>query len=320
MKSLKPYGIDVPVLLIFFARPEPFARVFEQVKLARPSRLFLYQDGPRENHPHDIANIARCRAIAEDIDWDCEVHRLYQTDNVGCDPSEFIAQKWAFSMVDRCIVIEDDDVPSQSFFPFCKELLEKYKDDERINMICGMNNLGIHENGGSSYFFSSSGSIWGWASWRRVIELWEEHHDFLDNPNALSLLKNLEGRKNFQRFVDTCTRHRSSGRAHYESILGAGRRLYSRLNIIPCRNMISNIGIQPDSTHAVSDLRLLPAAIRRLFNMQTYEIEFPLRHPRYVIDDVRYKNELARGLQPRFVWFWRIRRFLLRKIGKLLAK
>ena len=147
-------NIDVPVLLIFFNRPETFSKVFEQVKKARPSKLFLYQDGARLNRPADKENVAKCRAIAEEIDWECDVHRLYQEENKGCDPSEFIAIKWAFSMVDACIVLEDDDVPSQSFFPFCKELLEKYKNDERINMICGMNINGITENVTSDYLFS----------------------------------------------------------------------------------------------------------------------------------------------------------------------
>jgi hypothetical protein len=136
--------IDVAILLIFFNRPGTLSKVFESVKKARPSKLFLYQDGPRLNREDDVENIAKCRKIVEDIDWECEVHTYYQNDNVGCDPSEYVAQKWAFSYVVKCIVLEDDDVPIQSFFPFCKELLDKYEDDQRINMICGHNQLGTY--------------------------------------------------------------------------------------------------------------------------------------------------------------------------------
>ena len=77
--------------------------------------------------------------MAEDIDWDCKVHRLYQEENYGCDPSGYIAHTWAFSHVDKCIVIEDDDVPSVSYFRFCKELLDKYENDKRIMLITGLN-------------------------------------------------------------------------------------------------------------------------------------------------------------------------------------
>ena len=44
---MKPALVDVSVLILFFNRPKLLAQVFEQVKKARPARLFLYQDGPR---------------------------------------------------------------------------------------------------------------------------------------------------------------------------------------------------------------------------------------------------------------------------------
>ena len=79
-----------------------------------------------------MAGIEACRRVVEQIDWECEVHRNYQTQNLGCDPAEYVSQKWAFSITDKCIVFEDDDVPSQSFFLFCNDLLDRSEHDERI--------------------------------------------------------------------------------------------------------------------------------------------------------------------------------------------
>ncbi|MBC9785829.1 hemolysin activation protein [Heliobacterium chlorum] len=291
----KPFRIDVAVLLIFFARPEQFRKVFEQVKIAKPSKLFLYQDGPRENNPDDITNIIQCRQIAEDIDWECEVYKMYQERNYGCDPSEFIAQKWAFSIVDECIVLEDDDVPAQSFFSFCKELLDRYRFDERINMICGMNNTGVSEHTPYSYLFSTTGSICGWASWKRVIDSWDESYSFLDDDFTLKQLEEVYKDKiDFPIFIRTCTNHRNSGKAHYESILSSSAFLNSRLNIVPAKNMISNIGVTDNATHSLSSVKMLPSGIRRIFNMKTYEIDFPLKHPEYVVDDVEFRRKLDR--------------------------
>ncbi len=135
---MKPSLVDVPVLILFFNRPQQLSQVFEQVRKARPSKLFLYQDGPRGER--DLPGIKACREVVDQIDWECEVHRKYQEKNYGCDPSEYISQKWAFSMVDKCIVLEDDDVPSVSFFTFCKEMLDRYEQDTRITMIAGFNN------------------------------------------------------------------------------------------------------------------------------------------------------------------------------------
>ena len=163
---MKPSLVDVPVLILFFNRPQQLSQVFEQVRKARPSKLFLYQDGPRGER--DLPGIKACREVVDQIDWECEVHRKYQEKNYGCDPSEYISQKWAFSMVDKCIVLEDDDVPSVSFFTFCKEMLDRYEQDTRITMIAGFNNEEITPDVPYDYFFASTFSIWGWASWKRV--------------------------------------------------------------------------------------------------------------------------------------------------------
>lgn len=292
----KKYKIDVPVLLIFFSRPGCFEKVFEQVRIARPSKLFLYQDGPRDGNEQDIQGIQKCREIAENIDWECEVYKLYQEKNVGCDPSEYIAQKWVFSYVDRCIILEDDDVPSQSFFPFCKELLERYKDDERINMICGMNNLETVDSP-YSYLFSITGSIWGWATWKRVVDSWEGDYAFLtpgyDRDKLFEALKmhNI----NPQSKMKVWQKNKDSGVEHYETILGLGQYVNNSLNIVPTKNMIINIGNTPEgSTHSASGIEMIPRQLRKIYTMNSYEIEFPLKHPRYVIEDVEYQKKLFR--------------------------
>lgn len=275
--------IDVAVLLLFFLRTEKTVKVFDEIRKARPTKLFLYQDGPRASHPDDKAKLEECRnAIESMIDWECEVHRWYQEENKGCDPSEYLSQKWMFSVVDKGIVLEDDDVPSQSFFPFCKELLDKYEKDTRINAICGMNNLGetdIKE----SYLFTRYGAIWGWASWRRVVDQWDSQYSWMsDNRIKANIAKKWKKSKDF---FDLCKRHLASGREHYESILGANVYVNNTLNIVPAKNMITNIGIDEETTHSVSDIHRLPRDIRKLLYMERHEIDFPLTHPKYVVED-----------------------------------
>ena len=115
-----PSKIDVAVLITFFVRPDTLQKVFDSVREARPSTLLLWQDGPRLNRSDDLINIEKCREIVGNIDWECTVYRNYHSDNMGCDPSTFLAQKWAFGLVDKCIILEDDRVPVQSFYPYCK--------------------------------------------------------------------------------------------------------------------------------------------------------------------------------------------------------
>ncbi len=287
--------IDIAVLILFFNRPHLLEKVFEQVRKARPSKLYLFQDGAREGREDDIINVQKCREIVSKIDWECEVHQNYQEVNNGCDPSEYLAQKWMFETEEMGIVLEDDDVPAQSFFPFCKELLEKFKDDNRINMICGMNNLEINEGCPYDYFFTRSGSITGWASWKRVIDEWTDHIDFVEDEYAVNLFKNAyDNSINVDAYMSRCKKMNESGIAYYETILSANSRTQNRINIVPTKNQISNIGNDGESTHGVANLNLLPRGIRRIFNMKTYELEFPLKHPKYVIEDIGFQKKLNR--------------------------
>lgn len=290
---MKPALVDVAVLILFFNRPEQLEKVFQEVQKARPAQLFLYQDGPRNEK--DLPGIMACREVVSHIDWECEVHHLYQEKNYGCDPSEFMAQKWAFSQVDKCVVLEDDDVPSVSFFQFCKEMLDRYEHDTRISMIAGFNCEEVTEDVSEDYFFTRTFSIWGWASWRRVVDQWDEHYTFLDDARAVQRIEGMIETNRFRNdFLEMCRSHRSQHKAFYETIFQAAIYLNSGLCIMPTRNMVNNLGATAGSVHFGASVETLPKGYRRIFTMKRYELDFPIRHPRYIIENTEYKKRVYR--------------------------
>lgn len=293
---MKPWKIDVPVLLIFFVRDDTFKQVFEEVRKARPRVLLLWQDGPRQDHPTDLEGVRRCREIAENIDWDCEVHRMYNEHNLGCDPSTFNADEWAFSIVEKCIILEDDQKPSQDFFVFCKELLDRYEEDERISHICGYNVFGTADWCPSDYLFSYTGSG-AWASWRRVAQTWECNYQFLDDKYDIDNLKFHYG-KRAQFWIDYATRHRNTGKAHWESIIGMSAHLQSRYAIIPKNNLVQNLGISNNATHStIADMKLLPKK-DQIFYGGIRGMNFPMKHPQYITPDEEYTHRLEEVSRP----------------------
>lgn len=296
---MKSWKNDIAVLLIFFTRDDVFAKTFAAVKEARPRILLLWQDGPRANRPNDIIGIQRCRSIAENIDWECEVYRNYQEKNWGCDPSTFYSHKWAFSIVDKCIILEDDCVPAQDFFPFCKELLDKYEKDLRINRICGFNHEGVTKDYPYDYFFSSTGSVWGWATWKRVADTWDETYSFADDEFAMKAIAELRPDKAYQGVYRKMKRHQRLGVPFWETINTYARLLNGQLNIVSAKNLISNVGIGADSTHAVENINLLSAAAKRNFFGATYSFEFPLKHPKFIFDFARYRKV---AIKKRTIW------------------
>jgi len=292
---MKPALTETPIFMTFFVRHETFRRVFEAVRQARPAILFLASDGPRENIPGDKVMIDRCREIVENINWDCKVYRLYAKSNIGLLKNAFDGLKFAFSKVDRLIFLEDDILPSLSFFPYCSELLEKYKTDFRVHMICGMNHLGVYNNPNSDYFFSQQGSIWGFAMWKRTFEQLDQQLNFLTDEYALKILMENIGNELFKKTLKYAQlenlkdKEKGKGCINFELLGGVSMYLNNSVLIIPKKNMISCLGISDNAAHCANKPQKLPKIIRRLFNMKTYDLSFPLEHPKYFARDREYE-------------------------------
>lgn len=289
------YKTDIAVALIFFNRPDTLKTVFESVRNARPSKLYLIQDGARINRSNDIDNITKCRNIVNNIDWKCEVIRDYSDVNLGCGKRIFTGLTNVFAHEEYAAIVEDDIVIGESFLPFCKEMCEKYKNDQRIQMISGMNHLGVYENCPYDYFFSQfGGAIWGWATWARCWNELDWDMQVLSNPYEVNCLKNLllpKGRSKIivKNATDVCNGIKRGIAPSFWSLhFGLYTALSSRLNIVPKYNLISNIGLTEDSVHAVSSIKQLPHRLRGIFNSKIYSLPKKLTHPEYILDDQYY--------------------------------
>ena len=292
---MKPWLVDVPVRVNIWIRPECQKAQFEVLKKARPSIMFLISDGGRNDKEWEAIRANR-KMFDTEIDWDCTVYKIYEDKNNGLYTMSNKARSLIWSTVDRCIFLEDDYVPSVSYFGFCAELLEKYKDDERIQAICGMNHCTTWEQASADYFFADEGSIWGIATWKRTDEQRDPEHTYGKDPYTMSLLE--QHTKNEQVFWNTLKgyaenerygNHIAGGEFYHRFEIYAQHRLY----IIPKYNMINNIGCTPNGAHA-TEYKLMPRGVRQVFNMKTFEYDLPLKHPKYVIADLEYSKKRAR--------------------------
>lgn len=271
-------NINVPVLLIVFNRPDKTKLIFEEIKKAKPTRLYVASDGPRAGNKSDAELISQVRAIVENVDWNCDLYTLFRSANIGCQFGPRSGIDWFFSNEDFGIILEDDCLPSQSFFPFCSEMLEKYANDERIMSISGTNiarNIKLNDD----YCFSNYALMWGWATWRRA---WEKYDgkllewDSLKRVNWLSSLK-IGGIP----FVHTWTKTFDTTKDlgvdatwwDYQWIYSCWRN--SGLTIIPSSNLVRNIGHSSDATHTFVEHPILS-------NLPLNDLSWPLRHPKNI--------------------------------------
>ena len=299
---MKKSLIDLPVLMIFFARPDTFEKVFEKVKMARPSKLFLACDGAREGNQRDVESVEQCKKIVEGIDWECEVFTRYSSENQGCGKGPSNAISWAFEHTDRLVILEDDCVPDLTFFPYMKELLEKYKDDERIGMISGLNHLQTWDCGPGSYCFTKTGAIWGWGTWKRVWDKYDYHVENIQNEYYQNLLlkefpssRIAKNRIGNWKHANKETKEKKV--KYWDVQFGFLKYTQSYLTIVPKYNLIYNIGVGVGSTHTEQSSYKKWKKGRVLF-MPTTPLELPLTHPEIVVCDRKYDEETFKIVYP----------------------
>jgi glycosyltransferase involved in cell wall biosynthesis len=265
-----------PIVLFVFNRPECTQKVYDKIAEIKPSTLFIVADGPRENYPNDVELCTATRAIFDTINWKCTVFRRFSNFNIGCRNSIPSGLNWVFGQVDECIILEDDCVPQLSFFSFCEELLEKYRNEFKIMSIGGHRSDGPNESNGANYFFTKYPSVWGWATWKNR---WEKYDlsmknwgDLRDTLWLQDLLKTKEAVIYWQRMFDKM----QLGLDTWDYALVYSGWFHDMLSIRPKVNLISNIGFGQDATHT-KELHVVSNFSPAI------NLNFPLVHPKEIL-------------------------------------
>ncbi len=276
---MKKSKLNTPVALIIFNRPEYTFKVFEVIAKARPAKLLITSDGPRPHRVGEAEKVDLARSIVSMVDWDCEVLTNFSSINRGCKYGPAKGIDWVFEQVEEAIILEDDCLPSLSFFRFCQELLDFYREDRRIAMIAGSNLLGGSFDGiTESYFFSRHTYCWGWATWRdRWVGTFDVEMKNWPIYRDTDLFDRIHGSKK------RAASWRIGFDYLYQNKMDAWdyQWLYSnwlldRLTIVPSRNLVSNIGFGAEATHTFNSKD-------RLSNVPRVDIDFPLIHQRHVM-------------------------------------
>ena len=299
--------LETPVTFIIFNRPDTTQQVFEVIRKAKPPQLFVIADGPRDNHPQDIEKCAMTRKIIEQVDWKCEVLTNFADKNLGLKKRVSSGLDWVFEIVEHTIILEDDCLPHPTFFRFCQELLERFKNDHRIMLISGNNFQPVQDQTEHSYYYSRYPHIWGWATWRRAwkefdvnMELWPSFRDgawleyILDNRQDIKYWENAF-EKTFAGEVDSWG---------YALLFACW--VHSFLVVQPTFNMVYNIGFGKEATHTTRKKN-------KYSNFKVFPADFPLNHPPFMIRNVHADRYTQKNLY-RYKFLSRIYLSLFKKI------
>jgi hypothetical protein len=246
-------SLSTPVLFVVFNRPDVTKRVFDEIRKQRPRRLFVAADGPRPDRDDDILNCKNTRRIIEEgVDWDCELKLLFRKENLGCKYAVSSAITWFFDQVDAGIILEDDCLPDPSFFEFCTENLERYKSDEDVFIISGQStifdcaeNFRVPAATNESYYFSKYPKIWGWATWKRVWQMYDAELSDITFAEIKPALEKIEV-PYWSYIFDQLKKGNIDTWDYQLTYLMLMKR---GMCISPYNNMISNIGFGLQATH-----------------------------------------------------------------------
>ncbi len=284
-----------PILLLVYNRPDETRKVLERLSRAPVERLYVAADGPRDK-PGDRERTDEVREAVVSQKIPAQVITLFRERNLGCRHGVNAALDWFFEHEEEGIVLEDDCVPSESFFPYCAELLERYRHDQRIGLISGSNFQRGRWIGDGSYYFSRYPHLWGWAGWRRAWKV---------NDRTMQRWPTFAATGDLSAWSDGSQAFEEHWSSFFDEI-GLDRvdtwdwswvySLWSQsmLTCVANRNLVSNIGFSPTATHTTGEAWYS--------NLPAEDLDLPLTHPDFVVRSVdadRYMDKHVYGLDDR---------------------
>ena len=295
------------VLFITFNRFEPTKKVFERIRNAQPPRLYLASNGPRPDVENEGAVVSEIRSwLLNNIDWECDVHTLFREKNLGINESIPGAIDWFFQNEKDGIIVEDDCLPSDSFFDFCEQTLDKYKDNKNVWHISGANSMDITiKNNDYSAYFSKCITFWGWACWADRWKYYTPDSRNFDVSDIAKTFKSIAAQIYWLRIYYRCQNNISDSCDYRWMFDIIGNSAGKGICVVPAKNLIKNIGYYGTNYKRKKKSKML-------LHQQNYELE-NINLPDKVVYDDEYDKQL-------FLKFYRIRSFMFKFILKLLAE
>lgn len=291
-------GFDIPVVLFIFKRLKA-VDIVKRIAEVKPKKLYIMADQGRNEDERAQAEYCR-RMVENEITWDCEIVKNYADENRGVYKNIGEGAKWVLSQEKWAIFLEDDNLPEVTFFDFCKEMLERYQDDTRILWVCGTNYMGEYKpKDDVSYVFTRHMLPCGWASWSsKFAKFYDGDLELTQSEAVMSRISNNYcNKKVYRQYKNSWLRERhriEQGKLpiSWDYQMDFSIKANGLYGICPCKNQIKNIGVDECSIHGGNSFNA--EMTRRFCGMNSYPIDFPLKHPDALLLDPAFEKEIGK--------------------------
>lgn len=287
---------DIPIVMIVYKRLDLTKQVFARIREVRPKELYIIADGPRNESDTEAVSSVR-EYLDSHIDWECNIHRNYASENYGLRYRMPSGTDWVFETADKAIFLEDDVYPTLSFFTFCREMLVKYEKDEEIMMISGTNlYAGDSSFGDYDITFSYFASIWGWATWKRAWKKYDVNIRRWPQLRKSGAIKDIFTKKSYRFFETVFNDLQYHWYRTWDYQWEFAKFTNHGLGIVPRVNMIRNLGMgDPNGEHAADSQE----KIEFVTGVEVQELTMPIRCPEKIERNTEYDIMYQKGAIPK---------------------
>lgn len=286
--------MKTPIIVFVFNRPNHAKQIRACLESEQDRDLYLVVDGARENKSGEAELVSTCINVFED--WAGQVQFNISDKNLGCKARISSGLDWVFKYTERVIILEDDLSPNSQFFQFCDEMLEAYADAQNVMSVCGTKTFpdeySVHE-----YCFSRYSNPWGWATWKRA---WDKYEDQFDGKSRWLIFQKVEAFLESYKaafywlimlmLVSTERRNSWAYCWMISCFLNKG------LHIYPRSNLVVNSGFGIDSTHTTKIASYMPQMYGKTLDFPIETSNIPIQADNRVdrwIDDNIYSKSMS---------------------------
>ena len=242
---------NIPVLVLGYNRANHIKKLFKALSKIKPKKIYISLDGPKKNTKDEV-NTQLVKNEIQKINWKCSIKKKYNIKNLGCRDSVRSGIDWFFKDNQFGIILEDDCLPSKSFFEFCNKINEIYKNNEKIYAISGSNFYNKETK--YDYFYSKYNHCWGWATWKRAWKYYDNNLTFLNKFTQSYQWKLLHENKTERRFWEKIfnrVKEKKIDSWAYAWTYSVWKK--NALTVIPKKNLIKNIGFDISATNSIKN-------------------------------------------------------------------
>ncbi|TGL56534.1 methyltransferase, TIGR04325 family [Leptospira ognonensis] len=237
-----------PIAIFSYDRVAHLTRTIESLKAnasSKDSDLYIFSDAAKSESK--TASVSDVRNYIRTIEGFKSIQIIEREVNFGLAKSIISGVTQVVQKHGRVIVLEDDMLTSPYFLDYMNSNLDLYEKDENVISIHGY--MYPVSKTLPDFFFLKGADCWGWATWKRGWDLFEE--------DGSKLLEEIERRKQTEEFdffgsypytqmlIDQISGKNNSWAIRWY----ASAFLKNKLTLYPGKSYIENIGNDGSGTH-----------------------------------------------------------------------